>query len=495
MRLPSTEIATESPACCLGVGRQCRIDLRPVHRRRQLRRISFHRTPHAKAVYGGNVPLTFADAFHVGNRAPRPGSNISDDLMNGVGFLRGHRYNISALDLAMLTDAGVPIVGSLPTLTVADATHAEGDAGTTSLVFDVSLTTPATNQVSVDYTIMPASTATDVALAQTQGTLTIPVGQTSGTILVPIIGNTAVQPDENVTLSLSNPVGATLAETTATGTITNDDLPVIRTITFTSRSAAKYADSSGKIVTVTLKGPGTGTITFNASSADADTISLSGTNAHSSLTVKARGTSVRKIVDNSPIGIIDARTVGLTSNFSAPVMTNLSLGNISTANLAFTGSTALMFTAGVITGSGITANGFKSFSSRRDFRINDRRRDRQRRAAFLASAIDSAAISVGTAIPPVGLPGTGTFFTKRSASLKTLTVRGTFSYTVITAPTIGTAKLGRIIVSNNQHSFGLAAHSITSVTGATPAKPHLKLTKLTKSAKNYDEVDFSVTVI
>ncbi len=51
--------------------------------------------------------FTFADAFHVGNRLA--GNNISDDLMNGVGFLHGHRYNISTLDLAMLTDAGVPL--------------------------------------------------------------------------------------------------------------------------------------------------------------------------------------------------------------------------------------------------------------------------------------------------------------------------------------------------------------------------------------------------
>ncbi len=146
-----------------------------------------------------------------------------------------------------------------------------------------------------------------------------------------------------------------------------------------------------------------------------------------------------------------------------------------------------MFT-GVITGSGITANGFKSFSSAAISGSTIGVIGSV--GAFLASAIDSSAISVGTAIPPVGLPGTGTFFTKRSASLKTLTVRGIFSDTVITAPTIGTAKLGRIIVSNNHHSFGLAAHSITSVTGATPAKPHLKLTKLTKSAKNYDESIF-----
>lgn len=66
----------------------------------------------AMAQYGGAVPLTFGNYSHVGNSAPRGGSNLigtDGDLMNGVVFYRGTRYQISALDLAIMQDIGLPL--------------------------------------------------------------------------------------------------------------------------------------------------------------------------------------------------------------------------------------------------------------------------------------------------------------------------------------------------------------------------------------------------
>jgi hypothetical protein len=70
--------------------------------------------PNAEAVYGGPVPITLGDNFHVGNAPPRPGSDLLPDLMNGVVYYRGTRYYISPLDLAMLSDAGVVVLTPLP---------------------------------------------------------------------------------------------------------------------------------------------------------------------------------------------------------------------------------------------------------------------------------------------------------------------------------------------------------------------------------------------
>jgi thermitase len=56
------------------------------------------------------------------------------------------------------------------------------------------------------------------------GTLTIPAGATSGTIGVTINGDTTVEPPETFTVTLSSPVGATIADGSATGTILNDDI-------------------------------------------------------------------------------------------------------------------------------------------------------------------------------------------------------------------------------------------------------------------------------
>jgi hypothetical protein len=63
----------------------------------------------ASAVNGTAPPLTYGNVQHVGNFAPRPGENLLYDIMNGLVFYRGFRYDISAVDLAMLADMGVPI--------------------------------------------------------------------------------------------------------------------------------------------------------------------------------------------------------------------------------------------------------------------------------------------------------------------------------------------------------------------------------------------------
>ncbi|MDA0658304.1 MAG: hypothetical protein O2931_00795 [Planctomycetota bacterium] len=65
----------------------------------------------AQREYGGPVPITVGVPSHIGNFAPNPGTDLLGDLMNGVQFLRGSRYSISQLDLALLADTGLPIIG------------------------------------------------------------------------------------------------------------------------------------------------------------------------------------------------------------------------------------------------------------------------------------------------------------------------------------------------------------------------------------------------
>lgn len=76
----------------------------------------FFHGPQAMANYGGPVPLTFGNAFHVANEAPRPGMELTSDVMNGLMHDGGRRYYISRLDLGMLADAGLPIKIPVPAL-------------------------------------------------------------------------------------------------------------------------------------------------------------------------------------------------------------------------------------------------------------------------------------------------------------------------------------------------------------------------------------------
>lgn len=70
----------------------------------------------AAALYGGPVPLTWGNLYHFGNQPPRPGEDLIPDLMNGVVFDRGVRYDISALDIAVLEDIGYTVTPEPGTL-------------------------------------------------------------------------------------------------------------------------------------------------------------------------------------------------------------------------------------------------------------------------------------------------------------------------------------------------------------------------------------------
>ena len=116
-------------------------------------------------------------------------------------------------------------LAAAPTITVADVSVSEGDAGVSDLVFTVNLSEAAAQDVSVQYATSDVSATSGVDYAAVSDTLVILAGQTSGTINVSIFGDTDVELDETFTLTLSNPVGAELAgtELVASGGINDDD--------------------------------------------------------------------------------------------------------------------------------------------------------------------------------------------------------------------------------------------------------------------------------
>ncbi len=114
-----------------------------------------------------------------------------------------------------------------PALSIGDVSMVEGDDGTTSATFTVTLsrtTGPRTDVVSVDYATRDGSaTAADDDYLPASGTLSLEPGQTRAEITVEVVGDTAVEDDESFSVVLSRPVGATLADGVGEGTILNDD--------------------------------------------------------------------------------------------------------------------------------------------------------------------------------------------------------------------------------------------------------------------------------
>ena len=115
---------------------------------------------------------------------------------------------------------------TIPILTIASIAVDEGDTGASDLTFQISLSQAANASVSADYSTADSS-ADQSDYTAVLGQLTIAAGATTATIAVSINGDTIVEADEEFTLALSNPVNATIGTGVATGTITNDDFPML----------------------------------------------------------------------------------------------------------------------------------------------------------------------------------------------------------------------------------------------------------------------------
>lgn len=110
-----------------------------------------------------------------------------------------------------------------PAVSVADASVAEGNSGATTLSFPVSLSAASKLPVTVSYATAGGTAAAGSDYQSASGTLTFAPGEVSKAIAVAVDGDTAFEPDETLSVTLSGPVNATLDRATATGTIKNDD--------------------------------------------------------------------------------------------------------------------------------------------------------------------------------------------------------------------------------------------------------------------------------
>ncbi|HEX8844854.1 MAG TPA: Calx-beta domain-containing protein [Pyrinomonadaceae bacterium] len=136
--------------------------------------------------------------------------------------------NVTSVTGATVTDGqGVGTItndDAQPTLTIADASVTEGNAGTSLMTFTVTLTGTAQSTVSVNYATADSSaTVADNDYASTSGTLNFTPGDTSETFTVTINGDTNAEGDEMFLVNLSGATVATIADSQALGTIFLDD--------------------------------------------------------------------------------------------------------------------------------------------------------------------------------------------------------------------------------------------------------------------------------
>ncbi len=150
-----------------------------------------------------------------------------------------------------------------PTVSVANVSVVEGDSGTTSMVFNLSLSNPSALVATVDYTTVDG-TATVVGgdYVEKTGTVTFAPGQTQATVSVSIGADLAEEPNETLQLVLSSPLNAGSGTMSATGTIVNDDGPFL-SIAGTSVVEGAASTTRDAVFVVTLGKPNGSTVTVD----------------------------------------------------------------------------------------------------------------------------------------------------------------------------------------------------------------------------------------
>jgi len=121
-------------------------------------------------------------------------------------------------------------VGAPPAISVGDAAADEGDDGQAELAFTVSLSHSSPQPVTVQYRTADdsASVADGDYTAVPLTTLTIPPNTLNAIVSVAVNGDECYEWDEQVTVVLQDPAGATLGDARGAGTIRNDDpLPTV----------------------------------------------------------------------------------------------------------------------------------------------------------------------------------------------------------------------------------------------------------------------------
>jgi hypothetical protein len=162
-----------------------------------------------------------------------PGETAKQILIQVVGDVlieanETYSVNLSAPTNATIAGAGFG-VGTItdndtPTITIGTATVTEGNVGTVNAVFNVTLSAPSGNTITVDFGTANGSAVAPGDYIALSGVVTFNPGETAKQILIQVVGDVLIEANETYSVNLSNPTNATIAGSGfGLGTITNND--------------------------------------------------------------------------------------------------------------------------------------------------------------------------------------------------------------------------------------------------------------------------------
>ena len=187
----------------------------------------------------------------------------------------------------------------------------EGNSGSTSLTFTVRLNPPRGEVVTVNWGVTGGTATSSDYTGSTSGTLTFNSGDLTKPVVISVVGDTTVEPDETVIVTLNNPspnAHLLAGNFIGTGTIRNDDREVV-------------VESSDNRLNALSISRGTLSPGFSSSELsysvtvgnDVEIVTVTPTANHPRATISVNGSSVRSGSASGPIRLSEGEnTITIT---------------------------------------------------------------------------------------------------------------------------------------------------------------------------------------
>lgn len=180
-----------------------------------------------------NATATALVGNSAANRTAITSTISSLSIANGATFwIRWNDLNASGADDALAVDDFSIAAGSgpvTPNLSINDVTLAEGNSGTTTFSFTVSLSSAAgAGGVTFDIATADgtATTADNDYVGKSLTSQTISSGNSTYTFDVTVNGDATVEANQSFFVNITNVTGANVTDSQGLGTINNDDFPI-----------------------------------------------------------------------------------------------------------------------------------------------------------------------------------------------------------------------------------------------------------------------------
>ncbi|HSE37255.1 MAG TPA: Calx-beta domain-containing protein, partial [Blastocatellia bacterium] len=146
-------------------------------------------------------------------------------LANGKILVAGG-CNFSGFNCSPFNSAELFEQDLSPSISISDSTVTEGNSGTVNVTFQVNLSAPSSQPVSVTFSTGNRTANAGTDFVGTSGTLTFDPGETTKTITVVVDGNDTLELNKSFVVNLTSATNAFIADGQGVGTIVNDDGPL-----------------------------------------------------------------------------------------------------------------------------------------------------------------------------------------------------------------------------------------------------------------------------